>query len=92
MFSCNEVHETSEKSQGVHTGHKQNYGGLFSVTAIVGHTRSIGLILANAIVSIAYGEFAIVVTGWNGDDLMEMQVGQKLLCLYTWRLGGSHRL
>lgn len=92
MFSCNEVHEASEISRGVHAGHEQNYGGLFSITAIVGHTRSIGLILANAIVSIAYGEFAIVVTSWNDDGLMEMQVGQKLLCLYIWRLGGSHRL
>lgn len=92
MFSCNDVHETSEKSRGIHAGHEQNYGGLFSITAIVGYTWSIGLILVNAKVSIAYGEFAIIVTSWNGDGLMEMQVGQKLLCLYAWRLGGGHRL
>lgn len=43
----------------------------------------------NAIVGIAYGEFAMIATGRNGNGLMKVHVGQEFLCLDAWRLGGG---
>lgn len=62
MFSCNEVHEVSEISRGIRAGNEEHNENLVSTSVIVGHTWSIGLALVNAIVGIAHGEFAMVVT------------------------------